>query len=69
MRDVVDVVEPVGPLVLAEEGLVDGWDEPPGVAEDEEPDDGQGDSRDPALPATQNCGGSTFALKNEDLLY
>ncbi len=68
MRDIVDVVEPVGPLVLAEEGLVDGGDEPPGVAEDEEPDDGQGDSRYPAFTASQNRGSPTFALENENLL-
>ena len=65
MGKTLNVHQPGGPLVCrVVEGLVDGGDEPPGVAEDEEPDDGQRDPGDPALAASQH-GSSRLALKRK----
>ena len=52
VRKTLNVHQPGGPLfVRIVEGLVDGGDEPPGVAEDEEPNDRQSDSGDSAFAA------------------
>ena len=63
VRQALDVDQPSRPLLAGiVEGLVDCRDEPPSVAEDEEPDDGQRDSGDPAFTAAKH-GASGFGLE------
>ena len=50
-----DVHQPRRPLfAVAAESLVDGGDEPPGMAEDEQPDDGQRNPGDSAFTASKD---------------
>lgn len=63
MGQALDVHQPCWPfLAVVVESFIDGRYESPGVAEDEEPDDGQSDSRDPAFTTSKDSGPG-FSLK------
>ena len=64
-----DVHQPWRPLLaVAAESLVDGGDEPPGMAEDEQPDDGQRNPGDSAFTASEDSGpGFSLRLKSKEV--